>query len=267
MSIDIQNVSGGYGQASIVQAVSLSLQQEEWLSIVGANGSGKSTLLKLISRILSPQEGAILLDGVDIHHLAPRVVARKMAILPQHQVIPRGITVQQLVSLGRSPYQRWWQWGMTPDDRYHVRHALEQTGLQDFSDRPVESLSGGERQRAFLALALAQCPKVLLLDEPTTYLDIHYQLQLLDLLKSLNRRGLAIMTVLHDINLAARYSDRMAMVRHGRIHALGSPTEVMNPANFAAVFEIDVAIADTPVGRQVFPLSCVSQAPSQAMTC
>jgi iron complex transport system ATP-binding protein len=254
MPLDLHHLTGGYTKP-IVQDINLSLQSGEWLSLVGANGSGKSTLLKLISRILTPQRGAAILDGREIHQSSSQAIARKLSMLPQQQKTPMGVTVRQLVSLGRSPYQPWWQWELTHQDWEKVNAALVQTGMEAFSDRPVEALSGGERQRAFLALALAQDPKVLLLDEPTTYLDINYQLQLLDLLKTLNQQGMAIITVLHDVNLAARYSDRLAMLHQGKIWAIGTISDVLTPENLSQVFGVDVVILETPVGLQVCPLS------------
>jgi iron complex transport system ATP-binding protein len=225
------------------------------LSLVGANGSGKSTLLKLLARILTPQQGLVLLDGKAIHSQPANLVAQKLAMLPQQQLIPMGITVKQLVSLGRSPHQSWWQWDLDRENQAKVDKAIQLTQLNDKIDRPVEQLSGGECQRAFLALALAQEPKILLLDEPTTYLDLHYQLELLELLKSLNRQQeLTIITVLHELNLAVRYSDRLALLKGGIIKAIGVPQEVVTIANLAEVFAIEVAIIDTPIGMQICPL-------------
>lgn len=256
MVLDAYDLQGGYGDKPIVEQVTLALHQSEWLSILGANGSGKSTLLRLFGRILTPQKGAIWLSGRDIHSLSPTDVARKLALLPQQQILPAGLTVYQLVSLGRSPHQPWWQWDLTTDDRQQIEQALAWTDIAQFRHEPVTSLSGGQRQRAFLALALAQQPKVLLLDEPTTYLDIHYQLQLLELLKQLNHQeNLAIITVLHDINLAARYSDRLAFMREGKLWALGTISEILTPDIVNQVFDVDVAILDTPVGPQICPLS------------
>jgi iron complex transport system ATP-binding protein len=257
MLLEAQQLAGGYGKSRIVRDVHLTLQSGEWLSLVGANGSGKSTLLKLLSRILPTQQGVVLLDGKDIHRQPATAIAQKLALLPQQQTIPSGLNVRQLVSLGRTPYQSWWQWELSTEDRQKVDLALEQTQMRDFCDRPVEELSGGERQRAFLAMALAQDPKVLLLDEPTTYLDLRYQLELLELLKHLNQKGLAIITVLHDINLAVRYSDRLAMLKQGHLHVVGSPANVLTPANLADVFGITATVLNTPVGLQICPLAPV----------
>ncbi|NEP59448.1 MAG: ABC transporter ATP-binding protein, partial [Symploca sp. SIO2G7] len=174
MVLDARDLQGGYGDKTIVEQVTLSLRQGEWISILGANGSGKSTLLRLFGRILSPQHGAIVLGGQDLHSLSPTAVARQLALLPQQQVLPAGLSVYQLVSLGRSPHQPWWQWDLTADDHQQIEQALAWTDIGQLRYEPVANLSGGQRQRAFLALALAQQPQVLLLDEPTTYLDIHY---------------------------------------------------------------------------------------------
>ncbi|MCY6490887.1 ABC transporter ATP-binding protein [Leptolyngbya sp. GGD] len=257
--LETQQLTGGYGDRTIVQDIHLSLIAGEWLSLVGANGSGKSTLLRLLSRILTPTHGAVLLDGKAIHQQPPRIVAQRLSLLPQQQTIPEGLTVEQLVALGRSPHQAWWQWELNALDQQKVRTAIEQTQLQGFIDRPVEELSGGERQRAFLALALAQEPKILLLDEPTTYLDVHYQLELLELLRRLNRdHQITIITVLHELNLAARYSDRIGLLKEGYLNAMGQPNQVFTVDRLAEVFGIQALILDTPVGLQICPLHSLS---------
>ncbi|MEO1636667.1 MAG: ABC transporter ATP-binding protein [Cyanobacteria bacterium J06631_9] len=252
-------LGGGYGDQRIVDAVNLALCQGEWLSLVGANGSGKSTLLRLLSRILSPQVGAVLLEGKNLHQLSATAAAQQLAILPQQSVLPTGLTVKELVSLGRSPHQPWWQWELDASGREQVNQALAWTELEDYCDRPVEELSGGERQRAFLALALAQNPRVILLDEPTTFLDIRYQLQLLELLKRLNKQHqLSIITVLHDINLAVRYSDRIAFMRQGHLWAIGETQTVVTPETLREVFDVEVTLLQTPIGLQVCPIAASS---------
>ncbi|MFG6102849.1 ABC transporter ATP-binding protein [Leptothoe sp. EHU-05/26/07-4] len=267
MVLEAQGLQGGYGNKAIIEQVNLTLHQGEWLSILGANGSGKSTLLRLFGRILSPQQGSILLSGHDIQNLSPTSVARKLALLPQQQILPAGLSVYQLVSLGRSPHQPWWQWDLTSRDHKHIDQALIWTDMDQYRHEPVANLSGGQRQRAFLALALAQQPRVLLLDEPTTYLDIHYQLQLLELLKQLNQQEqLAIITVLHDINLAARYSDRLAFMRQGKLWAIGSVHDTLTPDIVTQAFDVDVAILDTPVGPQICPLAATSHTPPSKTT-
>ncbi len=250
-----ENLTGGYQARSIIHQLNLQLDRGEWLSLLGGNGCGKSTLLKLLSRLLKPQQGIVWLDGKAIHTEPPHLVAQKMALLPQQQTVPSGLTVQQLVSLGRTPHQPWYQWELTDLDRSQVDRAMILTQVYDFGDRSIESLSGGERQRAFLALALAQNPRVLLLDEPTTYLDLRYQLELLTLLKDLQQQqGLTIITVLHELNLAIRYSDRLAMLKDGSLVAVGTPETIITPEVIAEVFGVDVAIINTPVGLQICPL-------------
>lgn len=259
MPLSLQQLSGGYDKQTIIETIDLTLQSGEWLTLLGANGSGKSTLLKLCSRILAPQAGQVLLDGKAIHQQPAKAVARHLAMLPQQQQAPSGLTVEQLVRLGRSPHQPWWQWELDAAGRGQVEQAIAWTALERHRDRPVSELSGGERQRAFLALALAQNPTVLLLDEPTTFLDIHYQLQLLELLKQLNReQGLTIVAVLHEVNLAARYSDRLAFLKQGQLYDVGPPAALLTPQHLRDVFDVEVALIETPVGLQICPLASVS---------
>lgn len=255
-NLSLQQLSGGYDKTPVIQNVELSIHPGEWLTLLGANGSGKSTLLKLCGRLLLPQSGQVLLDGKAIHHQPAKVIARSLALLPQQQIIPEGITVEQLVMLGRSPHQAWWQWEPDLAGLIHVDQAIAWTALEGHRDRPISELSGGERQRAFLALALAQNPAVLLLDEPTTFLDIRYQLQLLELLKRLNReRGMTILAVLHEVNLAARYSDRLAFLRQGHLYSVGSPQQVLTPQYLRDVFGVEALVLETAVGLQICPLA------------
>ncbi|MEM9542245.1 MAG: ABC transporter ATP-binding protein [Cyanobacteria bacterium P01_E01_bin.42] len=255
MLLKAEEITGGYRDRRIIEAVNLAVDRGEWVSILGANGSGKSTLLRLLARLLKPQTGTILLSARDMQTLSSTAIAQKLGFLPQQQILPSGLTVYQLVCLGRGPYQQWWQWELDEAGEKLVDLALQWTSLEAYRDRPVTELSGGERQRAFLALALARDPQILLLDEPTTFLDIHYQLQFLELLARLNReRKLAIVTVLHDLNLAARYSDRLALLRQGQLQAIGSVSDVLTPDNLKAVFDVEVAIVDTPIGQQIYPL-------------
>ncbi len=256
--LEVVNLSGGYGSQPVIRGVCLAVQRGEWLSLVGANGSGKSTLLRLICRILKPQSGQLLLEGQALADQKPEQIARQIAMVPQTQRIPEGISVRQLVSLGRSPHQPWWQWHVDPVQHSFVDLALEQTGLISLAHRRVETLSGGERQRAFLALALAQDPKILVLDEPTTFLDLRYQLELLELLKRLNReQALTVITVLHDLNLAARFSQTIALLQSGSLVARGSPDEVLTPILLRQVFGLEAELIHTPVGLQICPLCSV----------
>ncbi|MFQ3584080.1 MAG: ABC transporter ATP-binding protein [Cyanobacteriota bacterium] len=257
--LEAKSLWGGYGSQPMIRELSLQVERGEWLSIVGPNGSGKSTLLRLLSRILLPSAGVVLLDGRDLHRqFTPQQVAQRLALLPQQQRIPTGLTVRQLVSLGRSPHQQWWEWQLRRADWQRVEQALGQTGLGSLAERRLETLSGGERQRAFLAMALVQEPQVLLLDEPTTFLDLRYQLELLELLQRLKQeRNLTVITVLHDLNLAIRYSQRMALLSSGQLQAVGSPPEVLTPTRVRQVFGLEVEWIPTPVGRQLCPIAAV----------
>jgi iron complex transport system ATP-binding protein len=266
--LQVEDLSGGYGSRTVVRQVSFSVQKGEWLSIVGPNGSGKSTVLRLLSRVLIPQAGRVYLDGRDLHtQLTPQQVARQLALLPQQPRIPAGLTVRQLVSLGRSPHQPWWAWQLTRADWQRVEWALEQTGLGSLALRRVETLSGGERQRAFLALALVQEPQVLLLDEPTTFLDLRHQLELLELLQRLKQeQGLTVVTVLHDLNLAIRYSEQIALLGSGQMQALGSPLAVLTPSRVRQVFGLEVEWISTPVGPQLCPLRSTAPAAARLLS-
>jgi iron complex transport system ATP-binding protein len=262
-TLELHKLSGGYGKTPVVADVTLTLTPGEWLTILGANGSGKSTLLRLMGNLLPTTAGSVLLSGRTIHNQPQRQIAQQLAVLPQSPPIPEGITVYQLVSLGRTPHQTWWQWELDAVGKEHVAAALHRANLWDLRERAVVSLSGGQRQRAFLALALAQSAQVLLLDEPTTFLDIRYQLEILELLRQLQRReSLSLVVVLHDINLAARYSDRLALMKQGEIHAVGPTAAVLTPENLQAVFEVRVAMFDTPYGSQIVPLPDRDSLPS-----
>jgi iron complex transport system ATP-binding protein len=255
-----EDLVAGYGEKNIIHQLSLIIKRGEWLSLIGANGCGKSTLLKLLSRVITGSRGVIFLDGKAIHTQPNRAIAQILASLPQQPTIPIGLTVEQLVAMGRSPHQDWWQWELTAADQICVDEAIELTQMQNYRQRSVETLSGGERQRAFLALALAQKPQIIFLDEPTTYLDIHYQLELLDLLVKLNRdQHLTIVTVLHEINLALRYSHQIALMKEGTILAIGPPLEAVTPANLRATFNIEAVIINTPIGQQICPLHSIEK--------
>lgn len=243
------NVTLGYGERRVIEGLRLAIQPGEITSIVGHNGCGKSTLLRALSRLLKPAAGQVLLDGRAIHRMPTKEVARAMGLLPQSPTAPEGIVVADLVGRGRHPHQgalgRW-----SPHDYEVVSRALEATNTAELSQRPVDELSGGQRQRVWIAMVLAQETDILLLDEPTTFLDIAHQLEVLDLLTDLNRElGTTIVMVLHDLALAARYSDRMVAMRSGEIEAVGTPEQVVTPQTVRAVFGIDSRIIPDPVSQ------------------
>ncbi|WP_245450623.1 ABC transporter ATP-binding protein [Neorhizobium sp. SOG26] len=214
--------------------------------IVGANACGKSTLLRAMSRLLAPAKGQVLLDGKAIHRTPPKELARTLGLLPQSPIAPEGITVADLVSRGRHPHQglfsRW-----TREDDAAVEAALVATQTMDLAERPVDELSGGQRQRVWIAMALAQQTDILLLDEPTTFLDISHQVEVLDLLTDLNdQRGTTVVMVLHDLNLAARYADHLIAMADGRVHVTGAPDDVLTEQNVRQVFGLDNCIVTDP---------------------
>lgn len=249
-SLVADGVTLGYGDRVIVDGLELHVPAGRITTIVGANACGKSTLLKSMARLLTPAAGSVLLDGKSIHRLPTRQVARILGLLPQSPIAPDGIAVSDLVSRGRHPHQgalaRW-----TRADDEAVSRALDATGTAHLADRAVDELSGGQRQRVWIAMALAQETDVLLLDEPTTFLDISHQIDVLDLLTDLNReRGTTVVMVLHDLNLAARYADHLVAMAGGRIVAAGRSEDVLTEQTVRDVFGLDSRIiADPLTGR------------------
>jgi len=240
-------VTLGYGDRLVVDALDLDVAPGRITAIVGANGCGKSTLLKALARLIAPRAGEILLDGKALAKQPSREIARVLGLLPQSPIAPEGIAVADLVGRGRHPHQRLLaRWSR--HDTEAVAAALEATGIADLADRAVDELSGGQRQRVWIAMALAQETDILLLDEPTTFLDVAHQIEVLDLLTDLNReRGTTIVMVLHDLNLAARYADELVAVRDGRVHAKGAPAEVISPELVEAVFGLASLVIEDPV--------------------
>ena len=258
MTLITKDFSTGYQNKEVIKSINLTLKNVEWLGIIGANGSGKSTFLKGISRILEPSSGAAFLNGQNIHLSSTQGIAKEISVLPQLQTLDLQMTVYELVCLGRSPHKRWWETDLNEKDLLKVDHSLALTDMTTLKNKPVRTLSGGQRQRAFLSLALAQDAKTLLLDEPTTFLDVHYQLQFLDLLKGLNKeQKLSIITVIHDFNLAARYCDRIAVLKDGSLIALDSPGNVLTPELMKEAFNVETCQIETPIGVQVYTIkSC-----------
>lgn len=237
----------GYDAQPVVRDVSVTVPSGRITAVVGANGSGKSTLLRGFARLMSPRRGIVLLDGQDIARLGTRTLARRLGLLPQQPLAPDGITVADLVGRGRHPHQRWFR-QHTAADSAAVEEAMEATGITDLAERAVDELSGGQRQRVWLALALAQNPDVMLLDEPTTHLDLAHQVEVLELLAELNATlGRTTVLVLHDLNLAARYAHHLMAVKDGRIAAQGTPADVLHPETIGSVFGLNCAVIDDPL--------------------
>lgn len=248
-SLETKSLTLSYGKEPIINNLSLKIPKESITILVGSNGCGKSTLLRSIARLLKPQKGAVLLEGKDILKLPTREVAKKLAILPQGPVAPEGLTVLQLVKQGRYPHQNWLrQW--SEEDEFMVNKALEDTKMKELADCPVDSLSGGQRQRAWIAMTLAQGTDILLLDEPTTYLDMKHQVEVLDLLFELNEREkCTIVMVLHDLNLACRYAHNIVAIKNKVVYCQGKPEDIVTKEMIRNVFQMECEISvDTLFG-------------------
>lgn len=250
MRLQGRNLTLTYDQIVVARDLTIEIPDGEVTVLIGPNGSGKSTALRALARLLRPRAGDVVLDGRSIQSMSPKHVAQKLAILPQLLVAPESITVEELVAYGRYP-QRRSMMSMSDDDHTAIEWAIEATAMGDLRYRPVDELSGGQRQRAWIALVLAQGTDLILLDEPTTFLDIAYQLDVLELLRELNRReGKTIVMVLHDINMAAEYAHTLLALREGEIVAAGTPKETLSSGMIREVFGIDSHVMDHPVTGQ-----------------
>ncbi|WP_053706170.1 ABC transporter ATP-binding protein [Streptomyces sp. WM6373] len=242
-----RGVTVGYGGRVVIDDLDVAIPPRVITTIIGSNGCGKSTLLRTLSRLLKPTRGSVVLDGDDIARLRTRDVARKLGLLPQAPVAPEGLTVADLVARGRHPHQSWLrQW--SSDDAAVVERALAMTGVSDLADRPVDALSGGQRQRVWISMTLAQGTDLLLLDEPTTYLDLAHAIDVLDLVDDLHESGCTVVLVLHDLNLATRYSDNLVVMKAGSILAQGHPREVITAELLHEAFGLRAKVIDDPVG-------------------
>ncbi|MDV5355072.1 ABC transporter ATP-binding protein [Enterobacter asburiae] len=251
-SIVLDRLSAGYHKQIIVDEISLTIPLGKMSVLVGANGSGKSTLLSTIARMLKPLGGSVLLDGKAIHQQPTKAVSRQLGILPQSPVVPEGLTVFELVARGRFPWQSFMrQWSQ--EDENAVQQALEMTGTAGFAHQPVDSLSGGQRQRCWIAMALAQQTPVILLDEPTTFLDLRYQVEILELLHTLTRdHGRTVIVVLHDLNFAVNYADTLIFLKQGRLQGVINEGETCTPELIKNVFDVDVQMSVNPLTGKPF---------------
>jgi iron complex transport system ATP-binding protein len=246
-ALETRQLTLSYGERNIIEALDLRIPRGQITVFIGSNGSGKSTLLRSLARLLKPKQGAILLDGESIAKQSTKEVAKRLAILPQGPTAPEGLTVLQLVKQGRYPYQSWLQQWSEEDERM-VTKALAATQLTELANQPVDSLSGGQRQRAWIAMTLAQGTETILLDEPTTYLDMAHQIEILDLLYELNRtEQRTIVMVLHDLNLACRYAHHIVAVHNRSVYAEGSPDAVMTEEMVRHVFQMECQITRDPL--------------------
>lgn len=257
--LQAENLTLGYDGADIVTDLTFDVPAGSVTSIIGPNGCGKSTLLRGLGRLIAPRSGRVLLDGDPIDTLSTRKVAQRISILPQSPIAPPGLTVADLVSRGRHPRQRWYEQFSVLDET-SLRHALTSTGMLDLAGTRLEELSGGQRQRAWISMTLVQETDIMLLDEPTTYLDLAHQVELLELIVRLNREhNRTVLMVLHDISLAARYSDHLVAMKNGSIVAQGAPEHVVRPDVLRDVFGLAAQVVTEPTeGRpHVIPLGAV----------
>ncbi|MFD4643447.1 ABC transporter ATP-binding protein [Lentzea sp. NPDC058436] len=244
-----EGVTVGYGERVVLDNLDVAIPTGVITTVIGPNGCGKSTLLRTLSRLLKPRQGTVLLDGHDIARLKTKDVAKRMGLLPQTPIAPEGLTVADLVARGRHPHQSWVrQW--SSDDADVVAKALHMTGVADLAHRPVDSLSGGQRQRVWISMTLAQGTDLLLLDEPTTYLDLAHAIDVIDLVDDLHESGCTIVMVLHDLNLAVRYSDNLIVMRSGSIVAQGHPSEVITSELLLDTFGLQAKVIDDPVSER-----------------
>ena len=243
--LQAHDVTLAYDGNVVARELSMAIPEGGFTAIVGPNACGKSTLLRALVRMLKPRSGSVLLDGAEISSLPTKRVARRLGLLPQSSTAPDGITVEDLVSRGRHPYQRLLrQWSREDDEA--VREAMAQTAVDDLADRLVDELSGGQRQRVWLAMTLAQATSLLLLDEPTTFLDIAHQMEVLDLCAEMNRGGRTLVTVLHDLNHACRYATHLVVMREGAIVAQGPPADIIDAELVQTVFGLECMVVPCP---------------------
>lgn len=244
--ISTKNLNISYGNLDIVKNLNLEIPKGKITTIIGSNGCGKSTILKTIARIIQPKSGDIYINNINLKDQSPKEIAKNMAVLPQSPQAPSGLTVEELIAYGRFPHQKGFG-KLKKEDNDIVTWALKSTNMNEFRDRPMEALSGGQRQRAWIAMALAQQTDILILDEPTTYLDLAHQLEILKLLEELNKKqGTTIVMVIHELNNAARFADHMIGVKKGEVICQGSADDVMTKENLKELFNIDAEIVKDP---------------------
>ncbi len=247
--LDARGLICGYDGTTILRGVDLEVDEGDFIGLIGPNGSGKTTLLRAIGRVLKPWEGRILLQGQDIYRTDHKAIAQVVATVPQETPITFGFTVREVVMMGRLPHLKRFAREQSRDIEV-VEEAMQRAGAAQLADRSIAELSGGEKQKVIIAQALAQEPRLLLLDEPTSHLDISHQLEILDLIKSLTGQGLAVISVFHELNLAAQYSDRVVLLAGGLVRATGSPEEVITTENLRAHFNVTAVIdRNLPTGR------------------
>lgn len=246
--LSVTELQLAYQDNIIVPKLSITFPENKVIALLGPNGCGKSTLLKALARLLKPKGGKICYQAVDIWQKSAKQYAKTLAFLPQQQIVPEGISVRELVSFGRSPYLNLWG-KLSKKDECYVEQAIVATKMSEFADSLAISLSGGQQQRAFLAMVLAQDTEIVLLDEPTTYLDLNHQAELMAMMRTLQKQGKTVITVLHDLNQACRYCDHLVVLKRGELVAQGTPQQIMSEQLLKQVFELDVEIHADPISH------------------
>ena len=255
-NLKLENFSSGYKNNFVVSNINLSVNSGEWLGVIGPNGSGKSTLIKGILRIIRSFEGNIYLKNKDIKFFSNKKISQTISFLPQQLNSNLMLTVRQLVALGRSPYKEFWEFDLNKNDQEKINQSLNLVDMYGLKDKQINQISGGQLQRAYLALALAQEPEILILDEPTNALDLKYQIKLLEIIKNLKlKSNISVITILHDLNLAARYSEKILALKSGKSIGYGSCDEIINEKFIKEIFDINVLVSETPYGKQIYPIN------------
>jgi len=255
-NLKLQNFTTGYVNNFSIKSIDLTIKSGEWLGIIGPNGSGKSTLIKGICRIIKPFQGSIYLKEKDINSYTNKLISQTISFLPQQFNSNLKITVKELVALGRSPYKEFWEFDLNKTDNEKIDEALNLVDIYDFKDTLLTQISGGQQQRAYLALALAQDSEILILDEPTTALDLKYQIKFLEILKKLKeKKEVTIITILHDLNLTARYAEKILALKNGESAGYGNCNQIISEKKIKDIFGINVLISDTPYGKQIYPVN------------
>ena len=253
--LKLENFYTGYNNKSIIKNINFSIDSSEWLSVIGPNGSGKSTLIKGILGITKSLKGNIYLKNKNIKNFTNKRIAQTVSFLPQQLNVNLNITVGDLVALGRSPYKEFWEFDLNKSDQEIINESLYLVDIYDLKDILINQISGGQCQRAYLAMALAQDPEILILDEPTNALDLKYQIRFLEIIKALKvNKKISVITILHDLNLAARYSDKIIALKNGESFGYGSSNELINERFIQNIFDINALISDTPYGKQIYPI-------------
>lgn len=256
-SLKANNVTVGYGENIILESINMAIPENKISVILGSNGSGKSTMLKTFCRLLAPKKGSITLNGKSLTTIHNKDIAKTISLLPQDSIAPAGISVAELVTRGRFPYRKFIS-PLSKEDYAAVAEAMEAMQITELAEKNVDELSGGQRQRVFIALALAQQTDILFLDEPTTYLDIAYQIEILDLLKALNqKKKTTIVMVLHDINLSSKYADYIFAMKKGHLLKEGVPEEIITPETIKEIYGLDSMVISDPISNSpmIIPIS------------